>query len=156
MSITNKKVVIFSAFMFAAAPAAMADTVTLSGGGVTIRYEDRAAELTGAPSLIATGMMTSPASVAGAQFDAPSAAAGLPHVAGAASGAATAAVSAVGREAASRSFADGVGVRFSLGGTGAGDRGFDSLLLAGLALFVLIVRQRVSALPRLRISPLFQ
>ncbi|NMG46102.1 hypothetical protein GPA22_20490 [Aromatoleum toluvorans] len=144
--------VILSAFMFAAVPAAMADTVTLSGGGVTIRYEDRAAELTGAPSLIATGMMTSPASVAGAQFDAPSAAAGLPHVAGAA----TAAVSAVGREAASRSFADGVGVRFSLGGTAAGDRGFDSLLLAGLALFVLIVRQRVSALPRLRISPLFQ
>lgn len=156
MSIIDRNMVVVSAFLFAAVPAAMANTVTLSGDGVTIRYEDRAAELTGAPSLIATGMMTSLASVAGARFDAPSPVAGLEAASGVAPQAGAAAVSAVGREAAPRSFAEGVALRFSLGAADEGEGGVDSLLLAGFALFALIARQRLAAMPRVRNSPLFQ
>lgn len=156
MSIINRRIAVVSALLFAVVPAAMANSVTLSGDGVTIRYEDKAAELTGAPSLIATGMMTSPASVAGARFDAPSAVAGLEAASDVVPAAAAAAVSAVGREAAPRSFAEGVALRFSLAAAGEGEGGVDSLLLAGFALFALIARQRLSAMPRVRNSPLFQ
>lgn len=156
MSITNARALALSVFLFAAVPAAMADTLTLSGDGVTIRYDDRAAELTGAPSLIATGMMTSLASVAGASFDASAAAIGPEAASGVAPGGVPAAVSAVGREAAPRSFAEGVALRFSLGAPGEEEGGLASLLLAGLALFALIARQRLSAMPRVRNSPLFQ
>lgn len=156
MSTMNRKLVFYSALLFAAAPAAMADTVTLSGGGVTIRYEDRAAEVTGAPSLIATGMMTSLASVAGAGFDAPALVAGPEAAPGAAPETARAAVSAAGRAAEPRSFADGVALRFSLGSGGEREGGVASLLLAGLALFALIARQRLSGMMHVRNSPLLQ
>lgn len=156
MSIINRRMVVVSTFLFAVVPSAMANTVTLSGDGVTIRYEDRAAELTGAPSLIATGMMSSLASVAGAPFNAPAPVAGLEAASGVAPQAGAAAVSAVGREAAPRSFAEGVALRFSLGAAGEGEGGLESLLLAGFALFALIARQRLSAMPRVRNSPLFQ
>lgn len=156
MFIIDKKAVLISMFMLVAAPAAMADAVTLSGRGVTIHYEDRAARLTGAPSLIATGMMSSPASLAGTGFDLTSPAVGLQAAPGLALKGETAAVSAVGREATPRSFAEGVALRFSLDGTDDGEGGVDSLLLAGLALFALIARQRLSAMPRIRNSALFQ
>lgn len=156
MSTINGRIVVFLTSMFAVLPVALADTVTLSGDGVTIRYEDRAAGLTGAPSLIATGMMSSLASAASAHFDGLTAAVGPEGAAAFAPVSETAAVSAVGREAAPRSFAEGVALRFSLSPVEVAEDGLDSLLLAGFALFALIARQRLSAMPGVRKSPLFQ
>lgn len=150
MSMINGKMVGFAVLLSGCISAAHADTVTLSGNGVTIRYEDKASAVTGAPSLIATGLMTSPASVAGARFDSTAA------VREPASGAAFADVAGLGGGATRRSFAEGVALQFSLGGAGAGEGGFESLVLAGLALFALIVRQRISAMSRSRHSPIFQ
>lgn len=156
MSIVNGKLVFVSAVLMGAVAAANAATVTLAGDGVTIRYEDKAAELTGAPSLLATGLMTSPASVAGARLDAEGPGAGLQALPGGALEGDVAGVSTVGRAASPQSFAEGVALRFSLGDVGRGEGGFDALLLTGLALFALIARQRILALSRSSHSPIFQ
>ncbi|NMF86990.1 hypothetical protein [Aromatoleum petrolei] len=152
MSILDGKMVFLSAFLIGAINAANAGTVTLSGEGVTVRYEDRAAELTGAPSLIATGLMTSPASVAGVRFAAGERGTGLQALPGAASAGGV----GVGRVASPQSFAEGAALNFSLGDAAQGEGGFDVLLLAGLALFALIARQRIIALSRASHSPIFQ
>lgn len=156
MSIVNGKLVFVSAVLMGAVAAANAATVTLAGDGVTIRYEDKAAELTGAPSLIATGLMTSPASVAGVRLDAEGVGTGLQALPGGALEGDVAGVSTVGRAASPQSFAEGVALRFSLGDVGQGEGGFDALLLAGLGLFALIARQRIIALARSSHSPIFQ
>lgn len=156
MSIISGSKVFVLAFLMGAVAAAHAGTVTLSGEGVTIRYEDRAAALTGAPSLIATGLMTSPASVAGVRFAAAEHGAGLQALPGAASEGDVGGVSSAGRAASPQSFAEGVALRFSLGDAVRSEGGFDALLLAGLALFALIARQRILALSRSSHSPIFQ
>ncbi len=156
MSILDGKMVFLSAFLMGAVAAANAGTVTLSGEGVTVRYEDRAAELTGAPSLIATGLMTSPASVAGVRFAAGERGTALQALPGEASAGGVGGASSVGGVASPHSFAEGAALSFSLGDAGQGEGGFDVLLLAGLALFALIARQRIIALSRASHSPIFQ
>ncbi|WP_041655917.1 hypothetical protein [Azoarcus sp. KH32C] len=133
-------------------PAAHAKTVTLSGEKVTIRYEDKAADVIGAPSLIATSMMNAPGSFAGAPDTPVIAAAGIGASGDAGARSRSFNVSALGSQAAPTSFADGVALSFSLGERAGLESGFGSLLLAGLGLFGLIARQRLVALTR---SPIF-
>lgn len=140
MSSITEKFVLVSACLIAAMPAASAKTVTLVGDGVTIRYEDKAVDVFGAPSLIATSLMATPASFAGAQGAAAAADKDFP--------AAPAGRFIAGRDELPRSFADGAALRFSLDDAGGRDPGLYSLLLAGLGLFGLIARQRIAALSR--------
>ncbi len=147
-SITEKCVLV-AACMAAAIPVATAGTVTLAGEGVTIRYEDRAAGVLGAPSLIATSLIAAPASFAGVERAA-AVAGPLAPVPGAVS------VSALVREELPRSFAERAALRFALDDDGGRESGLYSLLIAGLGLFGLIIRQRLAAISRLPHSPAFQ
>lgn len=140
MSSITEKFVLVSACLLAAMPVASAKTVTLVGDGVTIRYEDKAVDVFGAPSLIATSLMATPASFAGAQAAAAAAGTDLP--------AAPEGRFIAGRDELPGSFADAAALRFSLGEAGEQDPGLYSLLLAGLGLFALIARQRIAALSR--------
>lgn len=152
MASITEKLLVVAACMVGAVPVAYADVVTLTGQGVTIRYEDRAAELFGAPSLIATSVLAPPSGFAAvarraAFADAGSAGAVLEGDAGKDE------VDSVLRDALPQSFADGVGLDFSLDAA-AGERRLQSLLFAGIGLFALIARQRLSALlraPELRV-----
>lgn len=144
MSSITKESVLVAACLMAVMPAATAGTITLTGEGLTIRYEDKAREVFGAPSLIATSLMSSPASFAAEE----PAAAAFPAVAGGAAAGSAPSVSALARDELPRSFAEGVALRFALDDAGADERGLYALLLAGLGLFGLIARQRLAALLR--------
>lgn len=132
--------------LFAVTSPVGAKTVTLTGQGLTIVYEDRAAGVFGAPSLISTALMPSPVSFA-ATASAPATYREGAEVTGAAG------VQPLAAEERARSFADGVEMRFSLDEIEARDPGLTSLLLAGFGLFGLIARQRLHALRRGAHSP---
>jgi PEP-CTERM motif-containing protein len=154
MSFTTGKCAVLSACLGVAVPAANATMITLAGEGLTIRYEDKAVQLIGRPSFLATSLMSSARSFAGVQGAGVEAASGLK---GAADGVGDNAVTiaALAQERLPRSFAEGVALSFSIGQGGGPEPGLYSLLLAGLGLFGLIVRQRIAALSRFSHSPGF-
>ena len=154
MSFTTGKCAVLSACLSVAIPAANATTITLAGDGLTIRYEDKAAQLMGAPSFLATSLMSSTGSFAGAQGALAEAVSG-PDGLGEGVGDGAVTIAALAREELPRSFAEGVALSFSLGDSPGHDPGLYSLLFTGLGLFGLIARQRIAALSRLSYSPGF-
>lgn len=134
MSPMSRNVFVLALIASVLTPAAHARTVTLTGNGVAITYEDRALAVLGGPSLIATSLMRSPAgfgAMASGEFDD-----GIRRASG---------VAVATGDTVPRSFADGVALSFSLDEAGRRERDLRSLLLAGLGLFVLIARQRLAA-----------
>ncbi|HJV27112.1 MAG TPA: hypothetical protein VJ673_15610 [Aromatoleum sp.] len=154
MSFITGKCAVLSACLGAAVPAANATTITLAGDNMTIRYEDKAMALIGTPSFLATSVMGFTGTFAGAQRGVVEAAGGLE---GPADGIGDSAVTiaALAQEELPRSFAEGVALSFSVGESRGGEPRLYSLLLAGLGLFGLIVRQRIAALSRFSHSPGF-
>lgn len=155
MSFITGKFAVLSACLGVAIPAANATMITLAGNGLTIRYEDKAAELIGTPSLLATSLINSTGSFAGAQGPADEAGRASERFADGVGSDGAVTVAALARQELPRSFAEGVALSFSLGESGEREPGLYSLLFAGIGLFGLIARQRIAALSRLSHSPGF-
>lgn len=137
MSVIRRNLPVFALCALATMAGAHAQPITLTGNGVTITYEDRAAAIFGAPSLIASSATASWARFAGAgsaEFPLHRAGSGIAVATG---------------EEALLSFADAVALSFSLDDTGQRESDLFSLLLAGMGLFVLIARQRLAARSRI-------
>lgn len=138
MSVIRRNLPVFALCALATMAGAHAQPITLTGNGVTITYEDRAAAIFGAPSLIASSATASWARFAGVGS------ADMGPLDRRASGVAV----ATGEEEL-LSFADAVALSFSLDDTGQRESDLFSLLLAGMGLFVLIARQRLAARSRI-------
>lgn len=125
-----------------------AKTVTLSGPGVTITYEDKAVAVLGVPSLIATSLMSPTIAPGGEEAEAGEAPVGFPALLAGGQERRLFKLSALPREVDSHSFSEGAALRFLLVEAETRDGGIYSLLLAGAGLFGLIARQRLAGLLR--------